>query len=65
MKSGSNKFRIHEGRYVLQILQKAIDTTIYRDSESDEMSIPWMQKEIIILSEFEDGAASAGKQHED
>lgn len=36
MKTGSNKSRIHEGSYLLQILQKVADATRYSDSESEQ-----------------------------
>lgn len=48
MKTGSNKFRIHEGSYLLQILQKVADATKHSDSKSEEISA-WMQKEIKLF----------------
>lgn len=46
MKTGSDKFRIHEGSYQLQILQKVADGTKYSNCKSEEISASWMQREI-------------------
>lgn len=37
MRTGNDKFRIHEGSYLFQILQKIADATKYSDSKSEEI----------------------------
>lgn len=45
MKTGSDKLRIHEGSYLLQILQK-VGNAEHSDSKSEDTPASWVQKEI-------------------